>query len=114
MISTTARVAPEKADIRPALPLVRLPGSIRTNDEHKDGAVPPLRRRWNAAVRRIEKRDLLRKRPYDDAGRYDWPLHMAEKEWVNAQQFALAFSVACWIHRGVPVSHKAPGRRKPG
>ncbi|MFH5927186.1 hypothetical protein [Roseomonas xinghualingensis] len=30
---------------------------------------------------------------------YDWPLHMAEKEWVNMDQFLSAFCLALQRHR---------------
>ncbi len=37
----------------------------------------------------------------EDSGGYpDWPLHMAEKDWVDVALFMEAFMIGLWVHRG--------------
>lgn len=70
-----------------------------------------LGKQWAVTTYGIECRDgcyaiqshrLLSKRIGTD--KYDWPLHMDEKEWVDMADFCMAFLVACWIHHGVPIA----------
>ena len=48
---------------------------------------------------KIEASRLTMTRPYNPQF-YDWPLHMAEKEWVNLDAFNEAFSKALEFHKG--------------
>lgn len=50
----------------------------------------------------IDGARLLRKR--QGTNKYDWPLHLDEKVWVNMDDFRRVFAVACLLHHGVPIA----------
>lgn len=47
----------------------------------------------------IPERRLLERR----GGKYEWPEHMLEKEWVDGDDFVKVFVAACWILLAVRV-----------
>lgn len=50
----------------------------------------------------IKSARLMQKRYGTD--RYDWPIHMAEKGWVDTDDFERVFAVACLMHHDVPLA----------
>jgi hypothetical protein len=47
----------------------------------------------------IEASRLGERRPFSKGQHLDWPLHLAEKEWLDYAEFADAFRRAVVIHR---------------
>jgi hypothetical protein len=49
---------------------------------------------------RIDAREFLKRRGEGKFGDYDWPIHMAEKTWVDLGAFIEAFCLALQHHEG--------------
>lgn len=59
---------------------------------------------WAVTTAGIECRDgtyfIAAKRLRESEPDWSWKRQMAEKSWVDQADFAAAFAVACWVHRG--------------
>jgi hypothetical protein len=53
-----------------------------------------------APIYPIEAHRLLERRGVGEGKFYDWPLHMARKNWVDIEAFIEAFSTALQLHAG--------------
>lgn len=120
-----AKEVPECNRARPkgAPQPARIPFEQATNDVHcrGEGLHPVLWQgeQWAVTEYGIECRDgtyaidasrLLKKRI--GTNQYDWPLHMAEKVWVDLDDFQRAFAVGCLLHHGVSITQHFAERRR--
>jgi hypothetical protein len=62
---------------------------IDTTRPYRNGAYPY----W------IEKERLAETRPFSNGLLADWPLHLAEKNWVDIEDFIQAWQFACRVHK---------------